>query len=78
MRLLTQLLVAAFALSRFAVAQNDGQDESDKVNGNYDAKNATTPHVREGDHVVHFVTVGKANNNFYVCYRGHLSSANLR
>jgi hypothetical protein len=68
MRLVTRLLLAALAYSRFV--QCDDKEEGDdeyKVKGNYDANNQTyTPHVREGDHIVHFVTVGKANNNFYV------------
>ena len=67
MRLISRLLLAALAYSRFVQCddKDDGDDEY-KVKGNDDAANATTPHVREGDHVVHFVTVGKADNNFYV------------
>lgn len=72
MKIVSQLLVAALVCSRAAFAQDD-EDEEYKVKGNADAKNQTTPHVREGDHVVHFITVGKAANNFYVC-ESHASS----
>lgn len=61
---ISQLLVAALAYSHFAIASDE--DDEYKVKGNYAANNATTPMVKEGDHYVHFVTVGKATNNFKV------------
>ena len=62
MKTVLQLLGAALAYSRIVSAQH--------VDGNVGANNQSTPHVVEGDHVVHFVTVGKATNNFEVptCY----------
>ena len=68
MKIVLQLLGAALAYSRIISAQH--------VDGNVGANNQSTPQVVEGDHVVHFVTVGKATNNFEVrtCY--HLSQNN--
>ena len=55
-----QLLAAALAYLPVVFAQHG-------VDGNTGANNQSTPHVVEGDHVVHFVTVGEATNNFKVC-----------
>ena len=65
MKIIPQLLVASLAYLHIAFAQDE--DEEYKVKGNVAANNQSTPHVVEGDHVVHFVTVGKATNNFEVC-----------
>jgi hypothetical protein len=46
--------------------KDEGGDEY-KVKGAYDANNQTyTPSVRQGNHVVHFVDVGKKNYTFQV------------
>jgi hypothetical protein len=66
MRIARQLLLGAVALSRFTVAQDDNNDDEYKVHGNSGANNASTPHVREGNYTVHFVTVGKDTFNFRV------------
>lgn len=73
MRIARQLLFGALAFWRFTVA--DGDDDEYGILGNTGANNQTgTPHVREGNHTVHFVTVGNDTNNFYV----QLSSSTAR
>jgi hypothetical protein len=66
MRIAKQLLLGGLALSRFTVADDDGDDDTYPVYGNYGAENQTTHQVREGNITVHFVTAGKSTNNFYV------------
>ena len=61
-RLLAGLVVAA----GFASAQH-------KVTGQTGAENSTTPTAKDGDHTIHYVTVGKATNNFYVRTAQHTS-----
>ena len=36
------------------------------VHGQTGAENSTTPTAQDGNKTIHYVTVGKATNNFYV------------
>ncbi|KAK5163558.1 uncharacterized protein LTR77_010507 [Saxophila tyrrhenica] len=52
-------LTAASALFGSACSQKT------RVEGQVGAENSTTPSTKEGDHTMHYVTVGKNENNYY-------------
>jgi hypothetical protein len=61
--ILRRLLAAAALVGAVLAADDDGET---RVHGQVGAENATTPMVQDGNRTIHFVTVGKATNNFYV------------
>ena len=54
------------AVAAIACAVSLASAQHTKVTGQVGAVNSTTPTAREGDHTIHYVTVGKAENNFRV------------
>ncbi len=59
--MILRYLTAALAFLGLAWTQDTAP-----VSGQVGAENSTTPTAKEGDHTIHYVTVGKATNNFYV------------
>ena len=57
--MIMRALAAVVASLSFALAQN-------RVNGQTGANNGTTPIAQDGNITIHYVTVGKAQNNFVV------------